>query len=226
MLLVPGGSFSMGSRDPAAPPNERPPHVENVGAFWLDKTEVTVGAYRACVASHKCAALQKTSTLCTFDAGETELPINCVRWADADAYCRAVGKRLPKEAEWELAARGTAAVRYPWGGASTSCAFAATLVTDQTARRCTGNRPARVGSYPIGASAYGVLDLAGNVEEWTSDWYAERAMAGAAPRSGSSHVLRGGGWLSPPTSCRTTTRDWGSSVEAGPNVGVRCAKDP
>jgi eukaryotic-like serine/threonine-protein kinase len=224
MLSLPGGHFTMGSKLPSAPSNERPAHDETVAPFWIDRTEVTVGAYRACVDQHKCPLPQKTSNWCTYDMGEADLPINCVHWSEADGYCRAMNKRLPRESEWEYAARGTTSVAYPWGGASPSCVYAATLLHDATSRRCTNQRPAKVGSYPAGASAFGVLDLSGNVEEWTSDWYSERVFGGAAPRSGASHVLRGGGWLSGPSSARTTTRDWGSSMEAGPNVGFRCAK--
>lgn len=221
MLQIPAARFTMGTADPHAPPNERPPHVVSVAAFWIDKTEVTVGAYRACVDRGVCARPPASSARCTYDLGDPELPISCVRFGDAESYCHAIGKRLPHEAEWELAARGPYWIRYPWGS-STSCAFAATLLRDGTARSCTGDRPAKVGTHPQGASPFGVLDLAGNVEEWTADWYAE--LGGAAPRSGSSHVLRGGGWLSSPSASRTTSRDWGSALEAGPNVGFRCAR--
>jgi formylglycine-generating enzyme required for sulfatase activity len=69
------------------------------------------------------------------------------------------------------------------------------------------------------------MDLSGNVEEWTDDWYVESLGTGSAPRSGAAHVLRGGGWLSPPSMSRTTSRNWGSALEAGPNVGFRCARD-
>jgi formylglycine-generating enzyme required for sulfatase activity len=103
--------------------------------------------------------------------------------------------------------------------------FAVTLLSEATGRSCVKARPARVGSHPLGASAWGVLDMSGNVEEWTADWYAESVAEGAGPRAGSSHVLRGGGWLSAPSASRTTSRDWGSAMEAGPNVGFRCARD-
>lgn len=224
MLRIPGGRFTMGSNDRAAAPNEKPPHLVNVAPFWIDRTEVTVAAYRACVEGHGCAPPQKTSASCTYDQGEPLLPISCVRWQDADHYCRASGKRLPREAEWELAARGTGSMLYPWGNSPPSCGVAATLARDTTATSCSGKRPAKVGSHGIGASPYGVHDLIGNVEEWVADWYVESP--GTAPRAGSSHVLRGGGWLSGPSQSRATSRNWGSSVEAGPNVGFRCARDP
>jgi formylglycine-generating enzyme required for sulfatase activity len=224
MARIPGGRFTMGASDPKSAPNERPPHAVTIGPFWLDRTEVTVRAYRACVDRHECTPPARSSASCTYDLGDPELPISCVYWRDADSFCRAAGKRLPKETEWEFAARGTLRARYPWGGSSTGCGIAATLMTDTTGRTCTKGRPWRVGARPGNASPFGVLDMAGNVEEWTSDWYADFTAEGAEPRAGSSHVLRGGGWLSWPSMSRTTSRNWGSALEAGPNVGFRCAR--
>jgi formylglycine-generating enzyme required for sulfatase activity len=225
MLRLPGGRFLMGSLDPKAPPNERPAHLETVAPFWIDRTEVTVGAYAACVDKHVCRAPAKSSATCTFEMGDPLLPMSCVHFADAEAYCRGMGKRLPREVEWEYAARGTGKAAFPWGGSVSGCYAAATLRHDATGRTCTGTKPARVGTHPLGASPFGVLDMCGNVEEWTSDWYAESVANGATPTSGASHTLRGGGWLSTPSMSKTTSRNWGSVVEAGANVGFRCARD-
>jgi formylglycine-generating enzyme required for sulfatase activity len=224
MVHIPAATFTMGSSDLKSPANERPRHVESVKGFWMDRTEVTVGAYRACVTSKACAAPARTSTSCTYDAGDPLLPMNCVHWREAETYCRVNDKRLPRETEWELAGRGPRGGRYPWRGPAAGCYYAATLVGETTSRSCTKG-PTRVGTHPAGASALGLMDMAGNVEEWTSDWYVENLAQGAAPAAGASHVLRGGGWLSPPSAARMTARNWGSSVEAGPNVGFRCAKD-
>jgi formylglycine-generating enzyme required for sulfatase activity len=214
------------AQDRTSAPNERPSHVETVPPFYMDKLEITVDAYRACVDKRACKAPEKSSALCTYELGDGLLPVSCVHWGDADTYCRSVGKRLPRESEWELAARGTApSARFPWGPGAGGCNFAATLLHESTGRSCTGKRPSRVGTHLSGQSPYGVLDMSGNVEEWVSDFYVEHIAEGVAPRSGASRVLRGGGWLSPPSMTRATSRNWGSALEAGPNVGFRCAKD-
>jgi formylglycine-generating enzyme required for sulfatase activity len=223
MLRLPGGRFMMGSINPRAPVNERPARAVTLAPFWIDRTEVTVGTYRACVDAGTCTAPARTSVACTFDSGDPDLPVSCVHWRDADAYCRFAGKRLPSEREWEYAARGTYATPFPWGMLP-ACMNAITLVSELSAKSC-ALRPVRVGTHPGGASTFGVQDMSGNVEEWTADWYVESLGPGPAPRSGAARVLRGGGWLSPPSMSRTTSRNWGSALEAGPNVGFRCAKD-
>jgi formylglycine-generating enzyme required for sulfatase activity len=223
MLRIPGGRFTMGTSEKNAPPNERPARSVAVPAFWIDRTEVTVGAYRACVERGACARPTRTSPACTFDLGDPQLPVSCVGWSSANAFCLAVGKRLPREIEWENAARGTTPIRYPWGGGH-GCGVAATLAGETTNRSCSGKRPSHVGAHLGGASPYGVLDMSGNVEEWVADWYAD-SVSELSPRAGASHVLRGGGWLSAPSLARTTSRNWGSVREAGPNVGFRCARD-
>jgi formylglycine-generating enzyme required for sulfatase activity len=223
MLHLPGGRFVMGSSNPRSPANERPARPLVLPAFWIDRTEVTVGAYRGCVDAGRCARPAKASATCTFDAGDPDLPVSCVHWRDADAYCHFAGKRLPNEREWEYAARGTMAIPFPWG-TKASCTNALTLINDQSGLTC-ARRPAPVGTHPSGASVFGVHDMSGNLEEWTADWYAESLGPSAAPRAGAAYVLRGGGWLSPPSMSRTTSRNWGSALEAGANVGFRCARD-
>ncbi len=225
MIRIPGGRFTMGSDDKKSPPNERPARVAVVSPFWIDKTEVTVGAYRACVDRGACPRPARTSASCTYDLGDPTLPVSCVPWTSAQTYCLAMNKRLPREVEWEMAARGTSPIKYPWGGSSAAgCGAAVTLATEKTQRSCGGKKPARVGSHPSGASPYGVQDMSGNVEEWVADWYSE-TLSDLSPRAGASHVLRGGGWLSLPSQAKTTSRNWGSAREMGPNVGFRCAKD-
>ena len=226
MVFVGGGRFVMGAPagDKTSAPNERPAHTEVVPPFYIDKVEVTVEAYRACVDRHACKPPERSSALCTYDLGDPLLPVSCVHWSDADTYCRTVGKRLPRETEWELAARGSTTTRYPWGGGA-GCNFAATLLHESTGRSCSGKRPSRVGTHPSGQSPFGALDMFGNVEEWVSDFYVEHIAEGVAPRAGASHVLRGGGWLSPPSMAKSTSRNWGGALEAGPNVGLRCARD-
>jgi formylglycine-generating enzyme required for sulfatase activity len=223
MLRLAGGRFVMGTSSQRAPANERPARASTVPPFWIDRTEVTVAAYRTCVEGGACSRPARASATCTFDAGDPELPVSCVHWRDADAYCRFAGKRLPSEREWEYAARGAFPASFPWGGVA-SCANAVTLVNDRSGTSCAA-RPAHVGTHPSGASVFGVQDMSGNVEEWTGDWYVESLGPGPAPRAGAARVLRGGGWLSTPSQSRTTSRDWGSALEAGPNVGFRCAKD-
>src|SRR6266542_2682080 len=116
MLRIPGGEFAMGFEGPPpGEPNERPIHLVKVAPFWIDRTEVTIEDMHACIGRGDCALRPKKGPDCTFDRPEPKLPINCMPWQAADAYCRAVGKRLPTEAEWEFAASGGQKVRYPWG---------------------------------------------------------------------------------------------------------------
>lgn len=218
-VFVPAGVYTQGTESPKAPPYERPRRHVQVASFWIDRTEVSVGDYRACVNAGACPRPRKSSLRCTYDRTDPQLPVTCVRWADAVQYCRYKQKRLPTEAEWEAAARG------PHGDVGGGGCYAqVTLVSESTARSCLGDAPGRVGTRAGGRSPMGVDDLRGNVEEWVEDYFQEVRGSGP-PRAGSSHVLRGGGWLSPPSQARSYSRSWGSVIEAGPNVGFRCAKD-
>jgi len=127
MLRLSGGHFLMGSSNTRAPVNERPVRPVSVGPFWIDRTEVTVAAYRGCVLAGVCALPARASATCTYDADDPDLPVSCVHWADADTYCGWAGKRLPSEREWEYAARGPLAVPYPWG-TGPNCADAVTII--------------------------------------------------------------------------------------------------
>jgi len=235
MFQIPGGAFTMGYDGPLpSEPNERPAHLVKVATFWIDGTEVTVGDMRACMDRGDCTARLGKGPLCTLGRSDPKLPVNCVPWHAADAYCRAVGKRLPSEAEWELAAGAGQRTRYPWGSVPPTCLLAVTLMTNFSGASCSPQGPAQVGTHPRGASPFGVEDVVGNVEEWVADWYADRyevepSLAAApsprGPAFGVAHVLRGGGWMSRPRDARVTVRSWGSMNESGPNVGFRCAKD-
>ncbi|HKQ68178.1 MAG TPA: SUMF1/EgtB/PvdO family nonheme iron enzyme [Polyangiaceae bacterium] len=244
MLRIPGGEFTMGYEGPPpGEPNERPAHVVRVAPFWIDRTEVTVTDMRSCLNRGDCKAALGKGPACTFEhadrpSGPAALPLNlksalnCVSWQSADAYCRAVGKRLPTEAEWEFAAGAGQRTRFPWGSRPPSCALAVTLASNRSGASCSPRGPAEVGSHPKGQSPFGVEDMAGNVEEWVADWYADRyaveipgRAAPAGPAFGVAHVLRGGGWMSRPRETRVTARSWASPNESGPNVGFRCARD-
>jgi formylglycine-generating enzyme required for sulfatase activity len=171
MLKVPGGTFTMGA-DGVGEADERPAHAVTLAAFWLDRTEVTNGAYLVCVEAGKCQPF-RDNVARSFGAGPEagfrgdDQPVVGVSFHDAAAYCAFRGKRLPREAEWERAARGDDQRTYAWGDTKPGPPLA-----------CYGRKPGAqgattdpVGSHPQGAGPYGHLDLTGNVWEWTSDLY-------------------------------------------------------
>jgi formylglycine-generating enzyme required for sulfatase activity len=165
MIFVPAGPFTMGT-DRGGQEDEHPAHEVTLAAFWLDKTEVTNEAYERCVAAKVCRPHDpKSSQLNKFGGDEAfrspRQPISSISWEEARTYCQWLGKRLPREAEWEKAARSTDARRYPWGNDP----------PDATRAVYAGSRTAEVGSRPAGAGPYGHLDMAGNVWEWLEDTY-------------------------------------------------------
>ncbi len=217
MVAVPEGEFIMGSDDPEADDNEKPASKVFVGPFSIDKFEVTNARYLRCVESGVCTRPPNRGY---DDPTKINLPMTIVSWQQAAAYCRWVGKRLPTEAEWEKAARGTDGRRYPWGN---------TFEAERANVGYSVGSPTPVGSYPKGASPYGVMDLAGNVWEWTSSLYTPYPYD---PHDGredlnarGSRVERGGSWYHPPWHIRTTRRTAIGHVYRRINdLGFRCAK--
>jgi formylglycine-generating enzyme required for sulfatase activity len=237
MVYVPDGEFTMGSDK--GDNDEQPIHTVYLDAFYIDETEVTNAQYRACVEAGACNAPSRTTYY--DDDDYAQHPVVHVSWNDADAYCRWAGKRLPTEAEWEKAARGTDGRTYPWGN-DFDChkgnfddeqEFNVYVVPGGP--NCDGYvRTAPVGSFLAGASPYGVLDMAGNVWEWVADWYASDYYSQSpdrnppGPDSGESRVLRGGSWRIVAANVR-----WGIcstyrivfDPDSGYNiVGFRCAR--
>lgn len=221
MVSVAGGTFSMGST--AGDPDEQPVTEVKVGPFLLDRFEVPVAAYARCVTAGKCTA-PDTGMYCNWAKPKREEhPVNCVDWAQAVAYCGFVGKRLPTEEEWELAARGTDGRTVPWKDGAPR---------DQLCWNGEGNDlgkgqrqgTCRVGSYPVGAAPSGALDMLGNVWEWTSSPYCPYGHAGCGD---GARVIRGGSWSNvDPSYVRAADRAKEGPKSRPDNVGVRCAKPP
>jgi formylglycine-generating enzyme required for sulfatase activity len=215
MIRIPSGTVSMGAED--GEPDERPVHEVRVGAFEIDRTEVTVSAYGACVAAGACAAPEAFHEQCnTHERGKDQHPANCVTWAHAAAYCAWARKRLPSEEEWEYAARGSRGGRFPWGD------------TPPQARAC-WNRPksdgtCSSGSHPEDRSPFGVLDMGGSVSEWTGTPYCPYPGGTARCKAG-ARVTRGGSWdMNSPAFLRSTYRDWVLEGDRGYNLGFRCVR--
>jgi formylglycine-generating enzyme required for sulfatase activity len=233
--LVPSGEFWMGSD--AGDVDERPRRRVYLDAFEIDMYEVTNIQFQRFVLTTGHNPPQRWPRRYTafvpehdadwhgtdYPAGEALFPVVGVNWDDANAYCVWVGKRLPTEAEWEKAARGTDGRVYPWGdrwepGRANSA---------QTAAGYT--RP--VGSHPEGASMYGPLDMAGNAWEWVADLYDRQYYTYASdhnppgPPSGTGErILRGGAWDSPPDHLRTSYRNATHCFAPNLRAGFRCAK--
>ena len=212
--LVPAAAFAMGTPDGDGEDNEHPQHPVRVAAFCMQKTEVTVAAYDACVKAGGCTATDAGPWCNARKGGRADHPVNCVDWEQAVAYCRWVGGRLPTEEEWEYAARGTDGRRYPWGN------------DRPAAQLCWSRGDAEgtcpVGSFPAGDSPFGIHDMAGNVWEWTASAYCEYPSARCAE---SRRVDRGGGFSnSKPAFVRAAAR-FGSNptIRAGYR-GFRCVR--
>ena len=181
MVRIPAGTFTMGSND--GKPNERNPHAVTVATFEMDVTEVTQAAYDDCVETKQCWPALHAEFCNDGNTSRGNHPVNCVSMQDAEKYCKGVGKRLPTEEEWEYAARGTDNRKYPWGN------------TEPAQQSCwntiRGTKTCPVGSFPDGASPFGLLDMAGNVWEWTSSPYSTNYQT---EKRSNMFVIRGGSW--------------------------------
>ncbi|MGE5250030.1 MAG: formylglycine-generating enzyme family protein [Bacteroidota bacterium] len=242
-VFVPAGTFRMGGLDVFAENDELPYHDVTLNEFWVDQTEVTNGMYALCVQAGACLPPRKLSSQqrpSYYDNPEfRDYPVVQVTWLDARTYCVWAGRRLLTEAEWERAARGDDLRNYPWGDELPTALYAnfGNLIRDTS----------RVGSYPAGASLYGVLDMAGNVWEWVSDFYdsdfylsapAENPTGPPETIGRYQRVIRGGSFQDTFVNIRLSNRGY----ELGPNpaapygsldlsghtsakIGFRCVSD-
>ncbi len=239
MVHIPDGDFLMGAaeHDAEGEPIEKPQHTVFLEAFWIDRMEVSNQQYRLCVEAGACQA----PTTCDFgqvafdDGTRLHHPVVCVTWHDAQSYCQWASGQLPTEAQWEKAARGTDGRIYPWGD-TIDCSRG--NVDDEVhvdayvvpgGRGCDGYEgTAPVGSYPRGASPYGVLDMAGNVWEWVRDWrdweYYDRSPSHnpQGPAAGDLKIVRGGSWHYGYRFMRATTRHSAPPEHRADALGFRC----
>jgi sulfatase modifying factor 1 len=193
-------------------------------SFYIDKFEVTNGRFAKFV-----EAIQSEPPW-GFADKETPVtrpdqPVRWVNWMDAIGYCLWAGKRLPTEAEWEKAARGPDGRVYPWGNDPPTPSHAVFGLKEGS------DTVSAIGNRDKGKSPYGVHDLAGNLYEWTTDWYDEEfysknpAINPKGPVEGTAKVQRGGSYINGAYRLRSSFRTKGDPTEHDPNVGFRCAQD-
>ena len=237
IVRVPVGEFLMGCNtkfDTECRDNEKvneagTPKSVFLDEFWIDQTEVTVDEYRNCIKGGGCGdkGLTKYKDCNWNKDGRDNHPINCVDWSQAQDYCAWAEKRLPTEAEWEKAARGTNGQKYPWGNLGFQNAGKVANITGDADGYST---TAPTGSFPEGKSPYNAFDMIGNVWEWTNDWYGadyykrlpEKNPKG--PETGDFRVLRGGSWVGNASFARVSSRTWLPPGTRVNGVGFRCAR--
>ena len=217
MIYIPEGDFIMGNEDYEAWASEQPMRFVFLDAFLIYQTEVTNRQYRACIQNGPCAGS-------VLEYPENNNPAVHINWHQANVYCDWAGGRLPTEAEWEKAARGTDGRLYPWGDDQPDCSL--------TNFGGCNFQSLPVGSNLAGASPYGVLDMAGNVREWVADWYDDLYYRSApnqnpdGPTRGKLRVIRGGSWYEGIHYLRTSSRHGLSPDFSGNYNGFRCVLEP
>ena len=214
MVYIPAGIFTMGDTHGDGYDDEKPAHRVTVADFWLDRTEVTNAQLARFV---QTGGYRPQGEWQKYAGGKDQHPVVDVTWPDAVAYCRWADKRLPAEAEWEYAALGTDGRKYPWGN------------TFESGRGRFSGGTAPVGSYPTGASPFGVLDLAGNVWEWVSSLYKPYPYSATDGRedvnASGSRVIRGGSWYFSPGALRSPIRFRHEPAYRSDTIGFRCAQE-
>lgn len=227
-VLVPAGEFTMGNDSGRS--DEKPVHKVYLDTFRIDKYEVTVQQYQACVQAGKCSKPDEGDEFRDCNWGKSDRgnhPINCVDWNQAKVYCEWTGKRLPSEAEWEKAARGTDGRKYPWGNQEPTCEYA---IMNDSGYGCGKNSTWPVGSKPKGASPYGAMDMAGNVSNWVADWYDKDYYAKSTnrnptgPGSGLQRVVRGSSCYVVPKYMLLWGRYSRHPASRTSDLGFRCAR--
>jgi iron(II)-dependent oxidoreductase len=242
MVRIPAGWFLMGSDkkvDKLAYQTEVPQRKVYLDAYEIDKFEVTTVQFlKFVLATNRPPLIDWRYDGGNFQESMASHPVMHVSWYDADAYCRWAGKRLPTEAEWEKAARGTDGRIYPWGNQPAGLSRAnfgrsglSGPVRDRPERLMLYPPIISVDKYDNGVSPYGVYQMAGNVAEWVADWYdkdyykhaPERNPKG--PDTGTQRGFRGGGWIDSTPSVRAAQRN-GTDPNTKMNwLGFRCARD-
>jgi formylglycine-generating enzyme required for sulfatase activity len=228
MVLVPGGAFTMGSPEGVGEPDEHPQHIVHLDNFYIDQYELTVEQYQRFmkVTNREAPDYWEHVEL----SRDAKKPVVAIDWQDAHDYCEWAGKRLPTEAEWEKASRGTDKRTYPWGEFVPNSSMA-NFGENSREEKVYEHQLKEVGSYERGKSPYEVYDMAGNVWEWVQDWYGENYYQISprenppGPPMGEFKVLRGGSWDFVPKVLRTAYRFRFDPTARLASFGFRCAQN-